>query len=87
LNIARKKLKQLADGLVRRSVELTFSDEAVELLKNKGITNSYGARELDRIISAEIKPLLVEELLFGKLKNGGKCKVDSKDGEWYFHKA
>jgi ATP-dependent Clp protease ATP-binding subunit ClpA len=85
LNIARKKLTQLAEGLVRRSVELTFSEEATELLKNKGITNSYGARELDRVISAEIKPLLVEELLFGKLKNGGKCKVDSKDGAFVIY--
>jgi ATP-dependent Clp protease ATP-binding subunit ClpA len=82
LDIANKKLGQLADGLVKRNVELTFTENAVQLLKNKGITNRYGARELDRVISAEIKPLLVEELLFGKLKNGGKCSVDAKDSEF-----
>ncbi len=84
LNIAEKKLNDLANGLLKKNVELLINSAAVSLLKNKGITNVYGARELDRVISSEIKPLLVEEVLFGKLKNGGKCVLDAAKDKFVF---
>jgi len=73
--IAEKKLKELGSLLTAKKVEFSFADEAVELLCQKGVSREYGAREIDRIIRAQIKPLLVDELLFGKLKKGGKCRI------------
>lgn len=80
--ISRKKLSELSSMLLEKKVELTVSDEAVLLLNKKGISKEYGAREIDRVIRNEIKTLLVDEILFGKLKKGGKCELTVKDGEF-----
>ncbi|SFG79558.1 AAA family ATPase [Oribacterium sp. WCC10] len=80
--IAGKKLREFKDMLMTRNVELIINDEAVELLKQKGISREYGAREMDRIIRNEVKTLLVDEILFGKLKKGGRCELTSKDGSF-----
>ena len=40
------------------------------------VSREYGAREIKRIIGQEIKPLLVDEMLFGRLKKGGSCEID-----------
>ncbi|MBQ8956240.1 MAG: hypothetical protein IJ075_04650, partial [Lachnospiraceae bacterium] len=45
----------------------------------KGISREYGAREIDRLIRNDIKPRFVDDLLFGRLKNGGKLKLSAKD--------
>ncbi|MCF0151051.1 MAG: hypothetical protein HUJ80_06560, partial [Firmicutes bacterium] len=45
-----------------------------------GTSREYGAREIDRVISAQIKPLLADELLFGALKKGGSCRLTAQDG-------
>lgn len=71
--IAEKKLRELADMLRKKNIEFTVDKAATELVKVKGISNEYGARELDRVIRNEVKPLLVDEILFGALKKGGKC--------------
>ena len=41
----------------------------------KGFTPEYGAREMDRVIARELKPLLMREILFGRLTNGGTVKI------------
>lgn len=74
--ITRKKLGDLAELLLSRKVDFTFSDKAVSLLCKEGISREYGAREIDRVIEGKIKPLFVDEILFGKLKKGGTCKLD-----------
>ncbi|MDE7015204.1 MAG: hypothetical protein K2P19_11120, partial [Kineothrix sp.] len=48
--------------------------------KEKGISIEFGAREIERVIQGEIKPLLVDEILFGALKNGGKCLLTAAEG-------
>ena len=79
--ITAKKLRELSDKLKERKVELTVTKEAQDYIKKAGITREYGAREIDRVISAKVKPLLAELLLFGRLKKGGKCILAEKDGE------
>ena len=74
--IVDKKLKQLQDMLTKKKVELSVDMKAKKLIKEKGITTEFGAREIDRIIQSEVKPLLVDEMLFGKLRKGGKCKLE-----------
>ncbi len=77
--IAEKKLVELRDMLAQKKVEFEVLPEALALLAKKGTSTEYGAREMERIIGSEIKPLLVDELLFGSLKRGGICKLGCKD--------
>ena len=78
--ILDKKLAQLQTKLSAKNVTMHLSAEARELLLTKGFTSEYGARELDRVIGSMLKPLLMREILFGKLKKGGDAVVDVKDG-------
>lgn len=79
--ITEKKLKELADRLKARKVEFAATPEAAEYVRRAGITKEYGAREIDRVIAGEVKPLLAELLLFGRLKRGGRCLLDVRDGK------
>ena len=78
--ILDKKLAQLQTKLSAKNVTLHLSTEARELLLTKGFTPEYGARELDRVIGSMLKPLLMREILFGKLKKSGDAVVEVKDG-------
>ena len=68
--------------LTNKKVELSVDTAAKLLVKEKGITTEFGAREIDRVIQNEIKPLLVDEILFGKLKKGGKCRLTASEGRF-----
>lgn len=80
--VAGKKLAELGELLADRQVEFSYTRKALDLLSEKGVSKEYGARELGRVIDREIKPLLVDRLLFGSLKKGGSCCLDTeqKDG-------
>ena len=80
--VAGKKLKELGGLLTDRRVTFSFTNRAVALLTEKGISREYGARELGRVIDREIKPLLVDRLLFGSLKRGGECILDTEGEEF-----
>ena len=79
--ITDKKLKELSEKLAAKKVEFDILPQAKEYVRQAGITKEYGAREIDRVIAGEVKPLLAELLLFGKLKKGGKCKLGVQDGK------
>ena len=78
--ILDKKLRELGERLAARQVTLRLSDEARQWLLDKGFTREYGARELDRVIAHDLKPLLMREILFGRLKNGGEALLTLHDG-------
>lgn len=78
--ILRKKLSELEAKLQQRKVSFEMTDEAFSCLLKKGFTKEYGAREMDRVIARELKPLFMKEILFGKLKKGGSVTVESADG-------
>ena len=59
---------------------MTLSSDAFEYLLKEGFTAEYGAREMDRVISQKLKPLLMREILFGSLKKGGNITIEMKDG-------
>jgi ATP-dependent Clp protease ATP-binding subunit ClpA len=73
--ILRKKLGELQEKLTAKQVEMTLTDEAFEYLLKEGFTKEYGAREMDRVITGKLKPLLMKEILFGRLKKGGKVTI------------
>ena len=78
--ILKKKLGELQEKLTAKQVEMTLSDDAFALILDEGFTREYGAREMDRVIAQRLKPLLMREILFGSLKNGGKITIGTKDG-------
>ena len=74
--ILRKKLSELQEKLTARQVQMTLTDEAFNTLLKEGFTKEYGAREMDRVITGKLKPLLMREILFGSLKKGGRVTID-----------
>ena len=80
--VVDKKLKELGTLLEAKKIVFEVEQAARELIKNHGISQMYGAREVDRVIRNEIKPLFVDEILFGKLKKGGKLVLSAKDDQF-----
>ena len=78
--ILQKKLRELESKLQTRHVTMELSPEAFEYILKEGFTTEYGAREMDRVISQKLKPLLMREILFGSLKQGGNVTIGMKDG-------
>lgn len=78
--ILDKKLSQLSQKLTPKNITLTLTPGAREFLLKKGFTKQYGAREIDRVIQQYLNPILMREILFGKLKKGGKITITEKDG-------
>ena len=85
--IVDKKLGELGQMLLRKNIELLADEESRKLIKKKGISAEFGAREIERVIQGEIKPLLVDEILFGELKEGGKCSLTCADGRFSIRKG
>ncbi|MBE5842900.1 MAG: AAA family ATPase [Butyrivibrio sp.] len=80
--VVDKKLGELSEQLLAKKIEFKADKKAKDLIKKRGISQEFGAREVDRVIRNDIKPLFVDEILFGKLKNGGKIKLSVKEGEF-----
>jgi len=81
MKIVGKFLVELKNQVKNKNVIITISDEALDLLVDKGFNRKMGARPLQRVIDKDIKRPLSRALLFGELKNGGKVHitVHSKD--------
>ncbi len=60
---------------------MTVTDAARRWLAEKGYDPKMGARPMARVIQDEIKQVLADELLFGELTNGGRVKIDIRDGK------
>ena len=78
--ILKKKLRELEAKLDAKQVKMTLAEEAFCHLLQEGFTPEYGAREMDRVIAQQLKPLLMREILFGSLKQGGEVIINVKDG-------
>ena len=76
MKIVGKFLVELKAQVKDKQVDITISDEALDYLVEKGFNKKMGARPLQRVIDKEIKRPLSRQLLFGELKDGGKCKID-----------
>jgi len=78
--VVDKFILQLELQLQDRGVHIELDDEARDWLVTKGYDKLYGARPMARLVQEKIKQPLAEELLFGKLVDGGEVKVRMKDG-------
>ena len=79
IRVVDKFLMQLEDQLHEKKVEVTFSDDLKTYLGKKGFDPHMGARPMARLIQDTIRKALADELLFGKLTNGGTVHVDIDD--------
>ena len=82
--VVDKFIIQLELQLAEQNVDIQFDDAAKKWLGDKGYDRLYGARPMGRLIQEKIKQPLAEELLFGKLADGGEVNVTLKDGKPHF---
>ncbi len=78
--VVDKFILQLELQLADQNVHIKLDDDARAWLTERGYDKLYGARPMGRLIQEKIKQQLAEELLFGKLVNGGEVAVHIKDG-------
>ncbi|HEV8691486.1 MAG TPA: ATP-dependent Clp protease ATP-binding subunit ClpA [Ideonella sp.] len=76
LRVVDKFLLQLEQQLAEKKVEVTFTDGLRKHLAKKGFDPLMGARPMQRLIQDTIRRALADELLFGRLVDGGRLTVD-----------
>jgi ATP-dependent Clp protease ATP-binding subunit ClpA len=79
--VVDKFIMQLEAQLADRNVSIELTDEARRWLVEHGYDESMGARPMARVIQQHIKTPLADEVLFGRLKNGGTVRVVVKGEE------
>jgi len=79
LRVVDKFLLQLEAQLAEKKVEVTFTDKLRRHLAKKGFDPLMGARPMQRLIQDTIRRALADELLFGRLVDGGRLTVDLDD--------
>jgi ATP-dependent Clp protease ATP-binding subunit ClpA len=73
--VVEKFVLELEAQLIDRDVTFDLTPEATRWLGQKGYDDAFGARPLARVIQDNIKKPLADEILFGKLQNGGTVRV------------
>ena len=79
MRVVDKFLLQLESQLSEKKVEVTFTDTLRKYLAKKGFDPLMGARPMQRLIQDTIRRALADELLFGRLVDGGRLTVDVDD--------
>ena len=79
VRVVDKVLLQLETQLADKKVDVTFSDKIRQYLAKKGFDPAMGARPMQRLIQETIRRALADELLFGRLMDGGRLSVDIDD--------
>jgi len=79
--IVDKFIKELNGQLAEKRVLVKLNESAKEWLAKNGFDGKYGARPMARLIHDKIKQPLANEILFGKLTDGGSVAVEENDGE------
>jgi ATP-dependent Clp protease ATP-binding subunit ClpA len=78
VHVVEKLLLELQEQLSAKHISIEATKKAKEYLAQKGYSKELGARVMRRVIDEEIKTPLSDEILFGRLKNGGVFKIDFK---------
>ena len=81
LRVVDKFLLQLETQLAEKKVDVTFTDKLRKHLAKKGFDPLMGARPMQRLIQDTIRRALADELLFGRLTEGGRLTVDLEDAD------
>lgn len=83
--VANKFVDELKMNLAEKKVELLISNEALRWLMKKGYDRAYGARPMARAVDEFLKKPLVDELLFGRLMDGGKVIIELESSALKFN--
>ncbi len=81
LKVVDKFLLELENQLHEKKVDASFTDRLKAFLAKKGFDPQMGARPMARLIQDAIRKALADELLFGRLVNGGKVTIDVGDDD------
>jgi len=79
LMVVDKFVGQLAAQLTEKNITLKITKKAKQWIAKTGYNPAYGARPMGRTIDEKVKNPLIDEILFGKLENGGSVTVDESD--------
>jgi ATP-dependent Clp protease ATP-binding subunit ClpA len=79
--VARKFLDELDGQLAEKKVQLEVSPAAIDWFVEHGYDKAMGARPMGRLVQSTLKGPLADQILFGKLLNGGTARVELKDGK------
>jgi ATP-dependent Clp protease ATP-binding subunit ClpA len=82
--IVEKFVMQLEGQLADRRVAITLTTDARAWLATKGYDPAFGARPLGRVIQKEVRDPLTDEILFGKLEQGGTVTIGVENGQLTF---
>ena len=82
--IVDKFIIQLEEQLSERRIAITLQPDARQYLAKKGYDAVFGARPLARVIQAEVRDRLTDEILFGRLEHGGNVTIGLGNGELSF---
>lgn len=85
LQVVDKFLSELSGQLAEKENRLTVSPAARKELARRGYDPTFGARPLARLVQAEISDPLAEEILFGRLRDGGEVKIGFRSGKFTFN--
>jgi len=77
--IVEREIIKLNEQMASKNITIKLGKKARRHIAQEGYSDVYGAREISRVIDNEIKEALTDEILFGKLKNGGSVKVTFKE--------
>ena len=86
--IAKNMLNNLSKRLEDLNITVSFDDEVVDKISEKGFDDIYGARPLRRTIQTDIEDALSEKILDRSIKNGDKikCRLNKETQEYVFEK-
>ncbi|HOW52132.1 MAG TPA: ATP-dependent Clp protease ATP-binding subunit ClpA [bacterium] len=81
-DIVKKQVSEFAVQLKEKKVTLTVTAAAYRYLAELGFSKEFGAREVGRLVQEQVKDFFVDEVLFGRLKEGGKARATYKNGRF-----
>jgi len=85
--VVDKFIMELDAQLNEKKVFIQLTPAARRYLAEKGYDPTFGARPMARLIQVEIKRVLADEILFGKLRDGGRVEIDARDAALTFSYA
>jgi ATP-dependent Clp protease ATP-binding subunit ClpA len=77
--VVDKFMTELEGQLAQRRVQIELAPAARKWLAERGYDRTFGARPMARLIQDKVKRVLADEMLFGRLKDGGKVEIDVAD--------
>jgi ATP-dependent Clp protease ATP-binding subunit ClpA len=77
--IAKKAIRKFEEKLNSKGISLKVTEKCFIWLADKGLSSTYGAREIIRLVQDKIKTYFVDEVLFGELSKGGTAIIDIND--------